>query len=158
VLDFILRPTGLRFSSTLIDSGSAQVTRQCGAARLSPPRSSSPPTQPNIAHLFYSNVQEGLLVVLDNGDGKSVLARFSPPSPTFKPIFSLNLTNGEQDEGLYDVSPDGSKLLSVLVDSSGLNPVLSIVDLTLLKEVGRIPIKGFNNGDSLVDVNWCNVA
>jgi hypothetical protein len=56
------------------------------------------------------------------------------------------------------VSPDGSKLLSVLVDSSGLNPVLSIVDLTLLKEVGRIPIKGFNNGDSLVDVNWCNVA
>ena len=115
-------------------------------------------TQPNIAHLFYSNVQEGLLVVLDNGDGKSILARFSPPSPTFKPIFSWNLTNGEQDEGLYDVSPDGSKLLSVLVDSSGLNPVLSIVDLTLLKEVGRIPIKGFNNGDSLVDVNWCNVT
>ena len=111
---------------------------------------------PNLAHLFYSQAQQGLLAVVDNGS--SVLARFSPPSPAFAPLFAWNLTGGEQDEGLYDVSPDGSKLLSVLVDKNGEHPVLSIVDLVGLKEVRRVPLQGFPDSMSLVDVNWCNVG
>ena len=111
---------------------------------------------PNLAHLFYSQAQQGLLAVVDNGG--SALARFSPPSPAFAPIFAWNLTGGEQDEGLYDVSPDGSKLLSVLVDRNGEHPVLSIVDLVALKELRRVPLQGFPDTMSLVDVNWCNVG
>ena len=114
--------------------------------------------QTNLAHLFFSDAQKGLLAVIDNGVAHSVLARFSPPSPDFKPIFAWNITSDEQDYGLYDVSPDGSKLLSVLVDKNGEGPVLSIVDLVLLKEVKRIAIKGFQSSDTLVDVNWCNVV
>ena len=113
-------------------------------------------TGPNLAHLFYSQAQQGLLAVVDNGG--SALARFSPPSPAFAPIFAWNLTGGEQDEGLYDVSPDGSKLLSVLVDRNGEHPVLSIVDLVALKELRRVPLQGFPDTMSLVDVNWCNVG
>jgi hypothetical protein len=113
-------------------------------------------TQANLAHLFYSQARQGLLAVVD--DGGSALARFSPhTSPVFTTIFTWNLTAGEQDEGLYDVSPDGSKLLSVLVDKNGENPVLSIVDLALLKELQRVPLKDFDNSMTLVDVNWCNV-
>ena len=110
---------------------------------------------PNLAHLFYSQAQQGLLAVVDNGG--SALSRFSPPSPVFTPIFAWNLSGGEQDEGLYDVSPDGSKLLSVLVDKNGEHPVLSIVDLVALKELTRIPLQDFPDTLSLVDVNWCNV-
>jgi hypothetical protein len=87
-----------------------------------------------------------------------VLARVSPPSPDFKPIFAWNFTSDEEDYGLYDVSPDGSKLLSVIVDKNGEGPVLSIVDLVQLKEIKRIAIKGFQDSEMLVDVNWCNVA
>jgi len=115
--------------------------------------------QPTVAHLFFSTAQKGLLAVVDtDNNDRSVLARVSPPSPTFEPIFAWNLTAGEQVYGLYDVSPDGSKLLSVLVDKNGEEPVLSIVDLTLLKEVKRIAIEGFQTSDTLVDVNWCNVG
>jgi hypothetical protein len=113
--------------------------------------------QLNLAHLFFSEVQNGLLAVLDNGSGQPLLARFSPPSPDFKTLFTWNLTAGEQSWGLYDVSPDGSKFLSVLVDKDGESPVLSIVDLALLKEVKRTAIQGFHSSDTLCDVNWCNV-
>jgi hypothetical protein len=113
--------------------------------------------QLNLAHLFFSAAQSSLLAVLDNGDAHSTLARFSPPSPEFIPIFSWNLTSNEQDYGLYDVSPDESKLLSVIVDKNGEGPILVIVDLVTLKEIQRIPIKDFQNSDTLVDVNWCNV-
>jgi hypothetical protein len=94
--------------------------------------------------------------VVDNGG--SALSRFSPPSPVFTPIFAWNLSGGEQDEGLYDVSPDGSKLLSVLVDKNGEHPVLSIVDLVALKELTRIPLLDFPESMTMVDVNWCNVG
>ena len=114
--------------------------------------------QLNLAHLFYSDAQKGLLAVLSDGVAHSALARVSPPSPEFKPIFAWNFTSDEEDYGLYDVSPDGSKLLSVIVDKNGEGPVLSIVDLVQLKEIKRIAIKGFQDSEMLVDVNWCNVA
>lgn len=112
--------------------------------------------QLNIAHLFFSQAQASLLAILSEGSS-STLARVSPPSPDFARIFTWNFTANEQDWGTYDVSADGSKLLSVVVDKNGENPVLSIVDLVLLKEITRIRIQGFVSSDTVLDVNWCNV-
>jgi hypothetical protein len=117
-------------------------------------------TTPNLAHIFYSTAQKGLLTVMESVDGseKPFLARFSPPSPTFTPIFSWNLTANEEDWGLYDVSKDGTKLLSVIIDSKSGTPSLVIVDLVNLKEIQRIPIHGWNqNINTMCDVNFCNI-
>lgn len=114
--------------------------------------------QDNVNHAFFSRAQQGLLVVGNHGDlSVMYIARVSPAAPFFTPIFTWSLAGGEQDFGLYDVSPDGTKLLAVLVDKNGENPVLSVVDLVLLKELKRIPIKGFGAADTVCDVNWCNV-
>ena len=114
--------------------------------------------QDNVNHAFFSRAQRGLLVVGNHGDPSVMyIARVSPVAPIFTPIFTWSLTGGEEDFGLYDVSPDGTKLLAVLTDKNGENPVLSVVDLVLLKELRRIPIKGFGSADTVCDVNWCNV-
>jgi hypothetical protein len=114
-------------------------------------------SQLNLVHLFFSEVQKGLLAVLDDGNGQPRLARFSPPSSDFKTMFTWNLTAGEQSFGLYDVSPDGTQFASVLVDKNGQNPELSIVDLMQLKELKRVRIVGFLASEMLVDINFCNV-
>jgi len=112
----------------------------------------------NLEHLFFSQVRGGLLAVIDDDNQQPILARFShTATPPFTTIFKWNLTGGEQSEGLYDVSPDGTKLLSVLVDKNGGNPVMSILDLTQLKEIKRITLQGFSSSEGLCDVNWCNV-
>jgi hypothetical protein len=111
----------------------------------------------NVAHLFYSAAQSGLLVITTDGHGAPTLARFSPPSPTFTPIFSWNTSGGLQDWGLYDVTPDGTKLLSVLVDAKGLAPRLVVLDLVNLKELSRVSLQGFSSADTVCDIAWCNV-
>ena len=123
-------------------NGSAPIVTPYGAAA-------------NVAHLFYSEAQGGLLVITTNGQGAPTLARFSPPSPTFAPIFSWDTAGGLQDWGLYDVTPDGTKLLSVLVDSKGLNPRLVVLDLVNLKELSRVSLQGFNSADTVCDIAWC---
>lgn len=111
-----------------------------------------------LAHLFYSSAQGGLLAVMertvDNADQPS-LVRFSPPSATFETIFTW--PGSPDDWGLYDVSPDGSMLLSVLVDKNGENPSVSVVDLKILKEISRIKLQGFSSAETVCDVNFCNL-
>jgi hypothetical protein len=115
--------------------------------------------QSNVDHMFFSSAQSSLLVVLDTfTPNHSILAKFSPPSSDFTTIFKWNNTMSDQDYGLYDVSPDGSKLLSVVVDEKGDNPRLVIVDLVHLQEIKRIALKDFASFESLVDINWCNVG
>lgn len=111
----------------------------------------------NVAHLFYSQAQGGLLVITTDGKGAPTLARFSPPSPVFTPIFSWNVAGGLEDFGLYDVTPDGSKLLSVLTNADGEAPRLVVLDLVALKELVRIPLSGFSAAETVCDVSWCNV-
>jgi hypothetical protein len=111
----------------------------------------------NLDHLFYSTARGELLVVTTDGAGAPSLARFSPPSPVFTRVFSWNVTGGLQDFGLYDVSPDGSKMLSVLVNEKGLSPVLVVLDLVHLTELARIPLKGFSGSEAVCDISWCNV-
>jgi hypothetical protein len=111
----------------------------------------------NVAHIFYSRAQGGLLVITTDGKGAPTLARFSPPSPVFTPIFSWNVAGGLEDFGLYDVTPDGSKLLSVLTNADGEAPRLVVLDLVALKELARIPLSGFSAAETVCDVSWCNV-
>jgi hypothetical protein len=112
----------------------------------------------NLGHLFYSAAQGGLLAVTTDGKGAPTLARFAPPpAPAFQPIFAWNTSGGLQDWGLYDVTPDGSKLLSVLVDAKGESPRLVVLDLVNLKELARVPLMGFGAQDTVCDVAWCNV-
>lgn len=108
----------------------------------------------NLAHLFYSSALGGLLAVIEVA-GQPSLARFSPPSTTFETIFSW--AGAPEDWGLYDVSPDGSMLLSVLVDKNGENPFVSVVDLKTLKEASRVKLQGFSSADTVCDVNFCNL-
>ena len=110
---------------------------------------------PNLAHLFYSAPLRGLLAVLESDVGAPRLARFSPPSANFSTIFEWS-ADGLEDWGVYDVSPNGTLLLAVLVDKNGENPAISLVDLELLKEVRRTPLKGFSSADTLCDINFCN--
>lgn len=112
----------------------------------------------NVDHLFYSTARSGLLVVLTSDQGAPSLASFSPPSAAFEVLFTWNTSGGLQDEGVFDVSPDGASLLSVLVDSKGENPRLVVLDLLTLKEVSRTPLQGFTNALTVCDVNFCNVA
>ena len=126
-------------------NGSAPVVVPYGAAA-------------NLDHLFYSTARGGLLAVTTDGKGVPTLARFAPPpAPTFQPIFTWNTSGGLQDWGLYDVTPDGSKLLSVLVDAQGLSPRLVVLDLVNLKELARVPLKAFGADDTVCDIAWCNV-
>ena len=112
----------------------------------------------NLDHLFYSAAQGGLLAVTTDGKGAPTLSRFAPPpAPAFTPIFAWNTSGGLQDWGVFDVTPDGSKLLSVLVDAQGESPRLVVLDLVNLKELARVPLKGFSSQDTLCDVAWCNV-
>ena len=53
------------------------------------------------------------------------------------------------------MTPDGTKLLSVLVDSKGLNPRLVVLDLVNLKELSRVSLQGFNSADTVCDIAWC---
>ena len=112
----------------------------------------------NLDHLFYSAAQGGLLAVTTDGKGAPTLSRFAPPpAPAFTPIFAWNTSGGLQDWGVFDVTPDGSKLLSVLVDAQGESPRLVVLDLVNLKELARVPLTGFSSQDTLCDVAWCNV-
>ena len=111
----------------------------------------------NVAHLFFSSARGELVVVTTDGAGAPTLARFSPPSPNFSPIFSWNVTGGLEDFGLYDVSPDGSKLLSVLTNGQGEAPRLVVLDMVNLRELARIPLKGFSSSETVCDISWCNV-
>lgn len=127
-----------------------------------PLNGSAPTTVPygadaNVDHLFFSSARGELLVVTTDGAGAPTLASFSPPSPVFTPVFSWNVTGGLQDFGLFDVSPDGSKLLSVLVNDKGLTPILVVLDLVRLTELARIPLKGFSAAETVCDISWCNV-
>jgi hypothetical protein len=110
----------------------------------------------NVAHMFYSAAQGGLLVVTTDGNGAPTLARFSPPSPVFKPIFSWNATGGLEDFGVYDVSPDGTKLLSVLTDKNGERPRVVVLDLVHLKELARVPLQ-VTNSVTICDISFCNI-
>jgi hypothetical protein len=125
-----------------------------GSAATVVPYGASPA---NVDYLFFSSAQNGLLVVLDDGASQPSLARFSPPSPEFKTLYTWKLTDGEENLGQYDVSPDGTKFLLVLFDSN-FNPVVSIIDLQSMVEVKRVRLRDFDpNNNYLVDVNFCNV-
>jgi hypothetical protein len=112
----------------------------------------------NVAHVFYSAARGGLLVVTTDDSGAPTLARFNPPSPVFTPVFSWNVTGGLEDWGVYDVTPDGTKLLSVLVDKNGEHPRLAVLDLVNLQELARVPLQGFTTADTVCDISWCNVV
>lgn len=111
----------------------------------------------SLGHLFYSTAQRALLGVMEDATtGVPSLVRFTPPSANFTTLFTWPGT--DQDWGTYDVSKDGSQLLSVLVDKKGVNPALSIVSLVgQIKEVNRIPLQGFSESDTVCDVNFCSV-
>ena len=111
----------------------------------------------NLDHLFYSAARGGLLAVTTDENGAPTLSRFSPLAPFFTPVFSWNVSGGLADFGVFDVSPDGTKLLSVLVNEKGLAPILVVLDLVRLKELARIPLRGFSASETVCDISWCNV-
>jgi hypothetical protein len=111
----------------------------------------------NLGHLFYSTALQALLGILEDGTtGIPTLVRVSPPSANFTTLFTWPGT--DEDWGTYDVSKDGSHLVSVLVTKGGA-PSVSVVSLLgQIKEVSRIALKGFNpNGETVCDINFCNV-
>ena len=53
------------------------------------------------------------------------------------------------------IERDGRYLLLSIWANDG---ALIVYDSQTLKEIKRIAIKGFQDSETLVDVNWCNVA